>query len=269
MDCIAIIPARFASTRFPGKLLASLAGRPLIQHVAEAVTRVPGIDAIYVATDDERIAEAARETGVDVIVSDREYASGTDRVADVAAQHPAEIIVNVQGDELLLDPDAVAAALESFRGADVRLGTLRAPLTDPLDLWDPNVVKVVIDGEGRALYFSRSPIPFPRNQWQRGLAEDSTGLPDEDAMRTLASAVGCDAAGGVTWAHLGVYMYRRDALKQWAGLSPSALERAEGLEQLRVLEAGEAMQTYLVNEMVPGVNTPQDLERARAALAAR
>jgi 3-deoxy-manno-octulosonate cytidylyltransferase (CMP-KDO synthetase) len=241
----------------------------LIQHVAEAVTSVPGIDATVVATDDERIASAAREAGVDVIVSDRQYASGTDRVADVAGQYPAEIVVNVQGDELLLDPDSVAAALESFRGADFRLGTLRAPLTDPSDLWDPNVVKVVVDAEGKALYFSRSPVPFPRHEWQRGLVEASTGVPDEEAMTTLASAVGCEPAAGATWAHLGVYLYRREALELWASLPPSDLERAEGLEQLRVLEAGEAMQTYVVNEIIPGVNTPQDLERARAALAAR
>jgi len=246
-----------------------LAGRPLIQHVAQAVTRVRGIDKTFVATDDERIADAAREVGVDVIVSGEEYASGTDRVADVAEKHPAEFIVNVQGDELLLDPDAVAVALESFRGADFRLGTLRAPLTDPRDLWDPNVVKVVIDADENALYFSRSPIPFPRNEWQRRLAEGEGGLPDDDEMTTLASAVGCNVAAGSTWAHLGVYFYRRESLRLWAGLPPSSLERAEGLEQLRVLEAGEAMRTYLIQEIIPGINTPQDLERARAALAAR
>jgi 3-deoxy-manno-octulosonate cytidylyltransferase (CMP-KDO synthetase) len=243
MDCVAIIPARFASTRFPGKLLAALAGKPLIQHVVEAAGRIDGIDAIVVATDDERIAAAAREAGAAVVVSDVEFASGTDRVAAAAARHPAEIIVNIQGDELVLDPGAVAAALAGFRDDGVGLGTVRAPLAEPEHFWDPNVVKVVVDAAGRALYFSRAPLPFPR--------------PGSVPRPTNA------------WAHVGIYFYRPEALRRWAALPPSALEQAEGLEQLRALEAGETMQTYLIDEAIPGVNTPEDLERAHAALAAR
>jgi 3-deoxy-manno-octulosonate cytidylyltransferase (CMP-KDO synthetase) len=243
MDCVAIIPARFASTRFPGKLLAALAGKPLIQHVVEAARRIDGIDAIVVATDDERIAAAAREAGAAVVVSDVEFASGTDRVAAAAARHPAEIIVNIQGDELVLDPGAVAAALAGFRDDGVGLGTVRAPLAEPEHFWDPNVVKVVVDAAGRALYFSRAPLPFPR--------------PGSVPRPTNA------------WAHVGIYFYRPEALRRWAALPPSALEQAEGLEQLRALEAGETMQTYLIDEAIPGVNTPEDLERAHAALAAR
>jgi 3-deoxy-manno-octulosonate cytidylyltransferase (CMP-KDO synthetase) len=243
MDCVAIIPARFASTRFPGKLLAALAGKPLIQHVVDAVGRIDGIDAIVVATDDERIAAAAREAGAAVVVSDVEFASGTDRVAAAAARHPAEIIVNIQGDELVLDPGAVAAALAGFRDDGVGLGTVRAPLAEPEHFWDPNVVKVVVDAAGRALYFSRAPLPFPR--------------PGSVPRPTNA------------WAHVGIYFYRPEALRRWAALPPSALEQAEGLEQLRALEAGETMQTYLIDEAIPGVNTPEDLERAHAALAAR
>jgi 3-deoxy-manno-octulosonate cytidylyltransferase (CMP-KDO synthetase) len=242
MDCVAIIPARFASTRFPGKLLSDLAGRPLIQHVVQAAGRIDGIDATVVATDDERIAAAAREAGAAVVVSDVEFASGTDRVADVATRYPAEIIVNIQGDELVLDPGAVAAALAGFRDDGVGLGTVRAPLAEPEHFWDPNVVKVVVDAAGRALYFSRAPLPFPRH-----------GSPQLS----------------VAWAHVGIYFYRPEALRRWAALPPSALEQAEGLEQLRVLEAGETMQTYLIDEAIPGVNTPEDLERAHAALAAR
>ncbi len=261
MDCIAIIPARFASTRFPGKLVAPVAGKPLIQHVVEGVLRVRGIDATVVATDDERIAEAAREAGADVMMSDRSFASGTDRVAAVARQYSAATIVNVQGDELVLDPDGFSRALDSFRSSDFGLGTFRTPLHEPADLWDPNVVKLVVDADGRALYFSRAPLAFPRADWQ---AAGGDGAPD-----TWRAMVVDSTPTRPCWVHLGVYLYRREALERWAGLPPSPLEESEGLEQLRVLEAGEHMQTYLINDAVPGVNTPDDLERAEAAIAVR
>jgi 3-deoxy-manno-octulosonate cytidylyltransferase (CMP-KDO synthetase) len=263
MDCLAIIPARYASSRFPGKLLAAVAGKPLIEHVVECAMRVPGPDAVVVATDDEGIAEAARNAGADVVLSSDDYASGTDRVAAVAARYPADVIVNIQGDELLLDIDAVGRAIERFRDADVGLGTLRAPLTERQDLWDPNVVKVVIDDNERALYFSRSPVPFPRAEWQAAMADGAEG----GWPGALVAARGAAQPG--TWVHLGVYLYRSAALRRWADLPPSPLEIVEGLEQLRVLQAGEHMQTYLINEAVPGVNTPDDLHRAEAALAAR
>jgi len=262
MDCIAIIPARFASSRFPGKLLASVGGKPLIEHVAECVLRIPGIDATVVATDDERIADAARKTAADVLLSSDDFASGTDRVAAAAAQYSADVIVNIQGDELLLDGDAVGAAIERFRESEFDLGTLRSPLVERQDLWDPNVVKVVIDDGERALYFSRAPLPFPRNAWQSSTQEGDR--PHEWMPRLVAADVEPQAA----WTHLGVYLYRPAALRRWAAMPPSLLEQVEGLEQLRVIEAGEHMQTYLINEAVPGVNTPRDLERAGAALAA-
>ena len=261
MDCIAIIPARFTSTRFPGKLLASLAGRPLIRHVVESVSRVEGIDATIVATDDERIGEAARESGVDVVLSGGEFASGTDRVADAASRYSAEIIVNVQGDELLLDSAAVAGALDCFRDSATELGTLRAPLKERRDFWDPNAVTVVIDDNERALYFSRAAVPFPRSEWQ-ATVDMSTA---ESIVAWTPEVVDQRSTCGA-WLHLGVYFYRSDALRRWAALPPSRLEKAEGLEQLRVLEAGETIQTYLVNEGIPGVNTPGDLERVRALL---
>ena len=261
MDCIAIIPARFASTRFPGKLLASLAGRPLIEHVVKGVVRVRGIDAIIVATDDERIAEVARESGADVVLSDGEFASGTDRVADAASRYSAEIIVNVQGDELLLDSAAVAAALDRFRDSAHGLGTLRAPLTESRDFWDPNAVKVVIDDNERALYFSRAPVPFPRAEWEA----TSNMSTDDSVAAWVPHVLGRSSTRGA-WRHLGVYFYRADALRAWAALPPSRLEKAEGLEQLRVLEAGGMMQTYMIKEAIAGVNTPGDLERARELL---
>lgn len=295
MDCIAIIPARFASTRFPGKLLAPVAGRPLIEHVVRLACRVPGIDAVVVATDDERIAEAARSANVGVVLSSDEFASGTDRVAAAAARHPADVIVNIQGDELLLDADAVGAAIERFRAASLELGTLRAPLTEWQDLWDPNVVKVVIDSSERALYFSRAPVPFRRAEWQAAVGEGGTAgerwraavdgwmsggqvaaerrmsggqaAAEGRASEEQPRLAGGDPSWPAAWVHIGVYLYRPDALRRWAAMPPSRLERIEGLEQLRVLEAGERMQTYRINTTVPAVNTPGDVERAEAALA--
>lgn len=261
MDCIAVIPARFASSRFPGKLLASLAGRPLIEHVVELAGGISTIDRLFVATDDERIAEAARRAGADVVLSNDDFASGTDRVADVAARYPADVIVNVQGDELLVDARAVGAAIVAFGASEHELGTLRAPLAGRQDPWDPNVVKVVIDDSERALYFSRAPIPFPRAAWQEASVGDTT------IERWLPRIAADQPAASNVWTHLGVYFYRPPALHRWASMPPSRLEVIEGLEQLRVLEAGETMQTYLINETIPGVNTPRDLERAEAALA--
>lgn len=168
----------------------------------------------------------------------------------------------MQGDELLLDAGGVAAALASFRKSDVGLGTLRAPLREAQDLWDPNVVKVVIDDNERALYFSRAPVPFPRAAMQAVSDEVRRAGPWLDRL------VEGDSSMPAAWVHLSVYLYRADALQRWAALPPSRLERAEGLEQLRVLEAGEPMQTHPISEAVPGVNTPGGLERAEDALAA-
>lgn len=262
MDCIAIIPARFESNRFPGKLLASLAGRPVIQHTVERCLAVPTFEATIVATDDDRIGAAAEAAGAEVVMTGSEFRCGTERVAAAAERYDAGIVVNVQGDEALLDSVALGTALEAFRTEAVELGTLRAPLTDPADLWNPDVVKLVVDHEGRALYFSRAPIPFPRAQWRM----------DREANRAEATAelafTGSPRLPGPFWMHLGVYLYRRDALARWAALPLSGTEVLEGLEQLRALEAGEVIQSYLVEEAIPAINTPDDLERARAAYAA-
>jgi 3-deoxy-manno-octulosonate cytidylyltransferase (CMP-KDO synthetase) len=253
MDCIVIIPARFASSRFPGKLLATLAGRPLIAHVVERCLQLPGTDGTFVATDDERIAAAASTAGAETVLTTEEFASGTDRVAHVARRLDADVVVNVQADEVLLDPVAVGAALTSFCGGDAQLGTIRTPLRSTAELWDPNIVKVVVDNTGRALYFSRAPVPFPRAHAVRapggGLAPS-----EEDG----------DLSSGHYWIHVGVYLYRRAALDRWAALPQSALEIREKLEQLRVLEAGEVMQTYEISAAAPGVNTPDDLELIRS-----
>jgi 3-deoxy-manno-octulosonate cytidylyltransferase (CMP-KDO synthetase) len=258
LDCVAIIPARYAATRFPGKPLAELCGRPLIAHVVERVAATPGLRAVLVATDDQRIADAAVEAGGQAVLTTGDHASGTDRVAAVAATLDADVIVNVQGDEPLINPEELGAALAGFVVSDAPYGTLRAPLRDARDLWDPNAVKLVIDAEGRALYFSRAPLPFPR---------------------TVAAGATTDAAGGALlrfdaapelpgpyWLHVGVYLYRTPALLRWARMPQSPLEQLEGLEQLRVLEAGERMATYEVSESLPGVDTPEDLERVQREL---
>lgn len=265
MDCVAIIPARYGSTRLPGKPLATLLGRPLIQHVVERCAAVEGIARVVVATDDGRIVEAVRETSADAVLTTGEFASGTDRVAHVAAELDAEIVVNVQGDEPLIDSDELGSALQEFRRSGADFGTLRSPLRAVEDLWDPNTVKVVVDREGAALYFSRAPLPFPRAQY-RGPVESGGHMGVESDGSGRLEFAGAPGLPGPYWIHVGVYLYRTPALLRWARMPQSPLEIAESLEQLRILEAGERMQTYAVSESLPGVDTPEDLDRVRRAL---
>ncbi|HJO04844.1 MAG TPA: 3-deoxy-manno-octulosonate cytidylyltransferase [Acidobacteriota bacterium] len=252
-----MIPARMRSSRFAGKPLALLAGRPMIQHVAERCAAVDGVGRVIVATDDERIVDAAMDVGVEAMMTPASLASGTDRVAHVAEQIECSVVLNIQGDEPLIDPDEVSGALASFSAGGYDYGTLRAPLIDVRDRWDPNVVKVVVDNVGRALYFSRAPLPFPRDAWQA--ASNCAGEPllafDPAALATAPC-----------WIHVGVYLYTHQALAGWARIPRSQLEQVEGLEQLRVLEAGKVIQTFPVAEAVPGVDTPEDLERVQRLL---
>lgn len=257
MDCVAIIPARFASVRFPGKPLAPLGGRPLLAWVVERAARVPGVDRVLVATDDERIAEAARAAGAEPRMTPVDLASGTDRVARVARDERCELVLNIQGDEPLIDPRQLGRALAAFRQADTDFGTLRAPLREAADLVDPDVVKVVVDNRGRALYFSRAPIPFPRASVAEAEPESAAGIRFRELPDLRAP----------WWMHVGVYMYRRRGLERWATMPPSSLEMAEGLEQLRVLQAGETIHTYAIEHAVPGVDTPADLRRVERLLA--
>jgi 3-deoxy-manno-octulosonate cytidylyltransferase (CMP-KDO synthetase) len=239
---VAIIPARYQSTRFPGKSLALIDDRTMIEHVHRRASEASSVDAVLVATDDRRIAEAVDRFGGTAVLTRADHASGTDRLAEVAAELSAGIIVNVQGDEPLVEPSAIDAAVAPLLGrstADV--STLRRRITGPADAADPSVVKVVIDRDGFALYFSRLPIPFVRE----------------------------GAASPGHWHHLGLYVYRRDALRRWAALPPGALELAEGLEQLRALEHGIPIRVLVVERAAPGVDTPEDLARVEALLAAR
>lgn len=266
MDCIAIIPARYASVRFPGKPLASLDGRPMLAHVVARVKAIEGVERVLVATDDERIASVAADAGADPRITPADLASGTDRVARVAREEGAELILNVQGDEPLLEPKGVARALEAFAVSDADFGTLRAPLAEPEDLFDPGVVKVVTDDSGRALYFSRAPIPFPRDSLSSGTAQAEAAAADGGEGPVLRFGP-VDAAAGPWWIHVGVYLYRRRGLERWARMPPSTLEQTEGLEQLRILQAGEVMQTFPLDRAVPGVDTPEDLRRVERLLA--
>jgi 3-deoxy-manno-octulosonate cytidylyltransferase (CMP-KDO synthetase) len=240
MAIVAVIPARFASTRLPGKPLLTETGRPLIQHVVEAARRARRLDRVIVATDDERIATAVTTFGGECVMTRAEHPSGTDRVAEVAAGLPeARIVVNLQGDEPEISGNAidlVAAILEN--DASASMATLATLIHDESTYRDPSCVKVVRSAAGHALYFSRSPIPHHRG-----------GVPDSSP------------SGGIAYLHLGIYAYRREFLLQLAAMPPSPLESIEKLEQLRVLEAGHRIAVGLVDEPSIGIDTPDDYRR--------
>jgi 3-deoxy-manno-octulosonate cytidylyltransferase (CMP-KDO synthetase) len=253
MHAVGVIPARYQSSRFPGKPLALIAGRTLVERVFERARAASRIARLLVATDDERIASAVREFGGEVVMTSPAHASGTDRLAEVARSLPAEVFVNIQGDEPLLDPqdiDRLVECLDADPSSD--MATLADPLLDPEGARDPNIVKVVCDANGRALYFSRSPIPY-----------------------ILAGAGGAragprDAAGGerpLPWLrHVGLYAYRRGFLLEFASWSPGVLERLEGLEQLRTLERGRAIKVLKARGRYHGVDTPDDVRAVEQAL---
>ncbi len=232
-----VIPARYAATRFPGKPLARLWGKPIIQHVFERANCSRRCQRVIIATDDERIAVAARAFGAEVVLTRADHPSGTDRVAEVAAQLGDDLVVNVQGDEPLVDPGAIDAAVDPLlNDPSIPLGTLCAPVEEMQALADPNVVKVVLSQDGFALYFSRLPIPFVRDH----------------------------GGSAKRYRHIGLYVYRREFLLKLGQLPQTPLERAEKLEQLRVLEHGHRIRVVIVSAASPGVDTPEDLERLQA-----
>lgn len=243
---VAIIPARYASVRFPGKVIASLADKPLVVHTYERTVRSRVVSETVIATDDERVVEAVAPYGVNIVMTGADHRTGTDRIAEVAASSDAEIIVNVQADEPLIDPALIDATVQPLLDdPDLPMSTARHAIDDPALIADPNCVKVVCGKDGRALYFSRSPIPFLR---------DAGHDPVSDA---------------IYWQHIGLYVFRREFLLEYAKMTPTPLERYESLEQLRVLENGYAMAVVDAEEACIGVDTPEDLERARKALAAQ
>lgn len=241
MRVTAIIPARYASTRFPGKPLVDILGKPMIQWVCERTARAVHINRVIVATDDERIAAAVRGFGGEVEMTRADHPTGTDRLAEVAARIETDLVVNVQGDEPLIDPKMIEQAVAPLRkNPGIPMGTLKCPLVSPEEFRNPNVVKVVTDRQGFALYFSRAPIPHPRD---------------------LASKLEANFADLNCFKHVGLYVYRKDFLLTYPKLAVTPLENLEKLEQLRALEHGfriRVVETALTSQ---GVDTPEDLER--------
>jgi len=258
---VAIIPARFGSTRLPGKPLSQIGGKPMVQHVWERARRARTVDRVLVATDDERIAEAVRAFGGEVAMTSHHHLTGTDRLAEAARATDAEIVVNVQGDEPMLDSTFIDGAVAPLRTeADLPMSTVSLPLTDVEEMLSAAVVKVVTDARGDALYFSRSPIPFVRD------AVDLPGdAPRGEGLRASAAQA---VARGLARKHVGLYAYRREALLRFAALGPAPLEQAESLEQLRALHHGMRIRVVpMEGRSGVAVDTPQDLERVRAIMA--
>jgi 3-deoxy-manno-octulosonate cytidylyltransferase (CMP-KDO synthetase) len=255
---VAVIPARYASTRFPGKALADIAGRPMIEHVYRRAAAARGVDAVVVATDDERIAAAVRSFDGIAAMTRAAHRTGTDRIAEVAAGLPCEIVVNLQGDEPLIEPETIEAVIAPLLSDPMlEMSTVCVPISDRADLDNPNVVKVVKDRLGRALYFSRSPIPHFRGGPPAGGGPAEAGSYDPGV-----------GSFGRPFKHIGLYGYRRTFLLKFAMLAQTPLERTESLEQLRALEHGYRIQTVETRYDSIGVDTPEDLERVRRQLMA-
>jgi 3-deoxy-manno-octulosonate cytidylyltransferase (CMP-KDO synthetase) len=239
---IGVIPARYASTRLPAKALVLLCGKPLIVRVLERVRRAERLDEVLVATDDERIAAVVRQAGGVAVMTRPDHPSGTDRVAEAVAGREAEVIVNIQGDEPLIDPGLINRLADVMvREAHWDMATAATPIREAGDLGKSSIVKAVWAADGRALYFSRALIPFVRDQAPAGLRH---------------------------WRHLGIYAYRRAFLTRLVATPPCMLEQAEKLEQLRALHLGAALKVIETDDTGMGVDTPEDVPRAEQALRA-
>ncbi len=238
MNIVIGIPARYASSRFPGKPLAKIAGKSMIEHVILRAHEA-GIGKVFVATDDKRIYDVAHATGVEVVMTRADHASGSERLAEAVREMDCDIVVNVQGDEPLIDPAAIRAVVEPFRSDHyLPMATLAKPIASDEDFRNPNIVKVVCDDKGRARYFSRAPIPFPRSGSHEGVLQ-----------------------------HVGLYAYRKEFLLIYSTLTPCMAEENEQLEQLRVLHHGYDIAVTTGNFTSHGVDTPEDLARAESLLS--
>ncbi|MEC4895759.1 MAG: 3-deoxy-manno-octulosonate cytidylyltransferase [Oscillatoria sp. PMC 1051.18] len=237
---LAVIPARYASQRFPGKPLAKIGSRPMVQWVYEAASKCDLFSQVVVATDSVKIADCVREFGGKVEMTSSEHPSGTDRVAEVAERYPeVSAIANVQGDQPFVTPEMLSELIQPYlNGENPDMTTLACPLDEKTAYNDPNVVKVLCDRHNRALYFSRSPIPYYRHPGKAPVGH-----------------------------HLGLYAFRRDFLAKYAQLEPTPLEHCEGLEQLRVLEHGYSIRVCQTAKAVIEVNTPEDLDLAQKLVA--
>lgn len=244
MTVIGVIPARYGSTRLPGKSLVSICGKPLVQWVYERARQAKNLDALIIATDDQRIADAVRNFGGKAVMTREDHPSGTDRIAEAVAGLDADVIINIQGDEPLIDPALIdQLASDMMKDPSWDMITAVCPIHEVVDLTNPSVVKAVWAVDGRALYFSRSLIPFPRD-------------PNDPP------------AGLKYWRHIGIYGYRSTFLEKLVRTPPCVLELTEKLEQLRALDIGGRIKIVTTAEAGLGVDTPADIAKAEAALRA-
>jgi len=234
-----IIPARYGSTRFPAKILAAATGRPLVQHVVDQARRCRKVREILVATDDQRIVDALAEYDTKTVMTRADHQSGTDRIAEVAGNLSDDIIINVQGDEPEISPATIDALIDLMLKSDCEMATVVTPFAKSARPDNPNVVKAVLAQDGRALYFSRSAIPYHREP---------------------VHAPSIPQGAPPYYHHLGIYAYRRSFLLKFAGWKPSSLEQTERLEQLRALEHGAIIQTIVVDHAPPGIDTAEQYE---------
>ncbi|TXT23446.1 MAG: 3-deoxy-manno-octulosonate cytidylyltransferase (CMP-KDO synthetase) [Rhodocyclaceae bacterium] len=257
-QAIGIIPARYGSTRLPAKALATLNGIPLIQHVYQQARKAAQLTDVVVATDDERIARVVEGFGGRAIMTDAHHRSGTDRVAEVARQRDEQVILNIQGDEPLIHPDQIDQVVKFLLDhRAVPMATVMTRLTRCDDAANPNVVKVVVDQDGYALYFSRSPIPFTGSR-VKGQGSRDEQTPSPFTLHPSPS-----------YKHIGLYGYQREFLLRFPHLAPTPLEQAEQLEQLRALEHGYQIRVLETAHDTVGVDTADDLKRAEQALVQR
>lgn len=247
---VAIIPARFNATRFPGKPLALLNGKPIIQHVFEHATRASLIDLVVIATDDKRIFDAVRNFGGEAVMTSVDHASGTDRIAEASADIECEYLINIQGDEPFIKPEMIDDVVNLLYNDDnAAISTLARRITDREEIVSPNVVKVVMDDMGYALYFSRSPIPYYRDEWK---SPDSISFIDNTT---------------VVFKHIGIYGYRKSDLMVFTSMEKGRLEDIEKLEQLRALAAGMKIKVKETEYVTFGIDTIDDLRKAEEWLS--
>lgn len=253
MKTVIAIPARYGSARLPGKPLLDIAGVPMIIRVWKRCCAVRGVSRIIVATDDQRIVSVLREAGAEARITSSDHRSGTDRVAEAVRDIECDLVVNVQGDEPFIEPAAVESLIGYFvSGGSAPVATLATALREGRDLLNPSVVKVLVGLDGRAVYFSRFPIPFRREMWDV-----------EGTEWTFSSPAFTESSIDGYFRHVGVYAFRPAFLQVFTSLEPTPAERAERLEQLRVLENGEKIQVVVSGYREHGVDTAEDLERAR------
>lgn len=257
-SAVAIIPARFASTRLPGKLLLDAGGKPLILHTLEQASKAATVSRVLVATDDRRIYDVVTAHGGEAVMTSPDHQSGSDRIAEVASKLTEAIVVNVQGDEPLIAPETIDRTVKAlFDDPEADIATTFEPIDSLADLLNGNIVKVVFGDDRRALYFSRSPMPFPRDASLRHDGDPNAAIVNEPELLSIFHK------------HTGLYAYRREFLLAFTKMPPSTLEKIEMLEQLRALEAGATIKVVPAASRSIGVDTAEDLEKVRAILAER